>query len=102
MTNAQIVFAQRCKLLDAGAIKGTGEFVKVETNEGTKEMELPEEIHTFQGWKSRGFSVMKGQKAVARFAVWKHTSKEKEDGEVKESMFLQMAAWFSASQVQAI
>lgn len=67
---------------------------------------MPEAIHTFALWKQLGYSVKKGEKAIAKFAIWKHTSKtvENEDGEEEEktNMFLKTAAFFKLSQVEKI
>ena len=65
-------------------------------------------------WKQLGYQVKKGQKAVASFTIWKHTSKKEEmevtytDGtkgieEVDNSrMFMKLSSFFSASQVEKI
>jgi hypothetical protein len=105
MTNAQIIFLESCRLLEAGVIGSTGKVLSVENPDGTKtEMMEPEAIHTFAAWKARGFSVKKGEHAVAKFAIWKHATKtvEDDDGNEKETsrMFLKTAAFFTASQVE--
>ena len=106
MTNAMIILDESVRLMDEGVLAGTGEFITVENADGTKkQLEMPEEIHTFQGWKERGFSVKKGEKAIAKFPIWKHTSKTVEvDGEEEEktNMFMKMAAFFKMSQVERI
>jgi antirestriction protein ArdC len=62
-----------------------------------------EEIHTFQKWKSLGYSVKRGEKAVVNLAIWKHTSKvNAETQEEETAMFLKTAAFFSTSQVEKI
>ena len=108
MTNATIILNESVKLMNDGILAGTGEFVTMEYDDGTKEqVEIPEPIHTFQAWKSLGYSVKKGEKAVAKFPIWKHTSKTIVDEETKEesektSMFMKMSAFFKASQVEKI
>lgn len=105
MTNAQIVDNMKQRLLTEGKIKPTGRVLTAVDGEGNK-IEIPEaeEIHTFQTWKELGYRVMKGQKAIAKFPIWKFTVKElKAEGEErKTSMFLKTAAWFSRSQVEKI
>lgn len=68
--------------------------------------EMPEPIHTFQKWKSLGYSVKKGEKSDIKFPIWKHTSKKSIDdnNEEKEetSMFMKMSAFFRFSQVEKI
>lgn len=109
MTNEQIVFSNRMTLMEQGVIGTTGRTVKVADSAGNVFcVEEPEEIHTYQMWKSLGYQVRKGQKAVASFAIWKHVTKKKkedqseEDGEEKGRMFMKVASFFSASQVDAI
>lgn len=104
MTNEQIIMGQRIELLKAGIIGSTGRILTVVSVDGTKsEMEEPEEIHTYQGWRSYGYQVRKGEKAVAKFPVWKHRKDKMEnDGKTEEveKMFLTNAAFFKISQVE--
>lgn len=110
MTNAMIILTESVRLMKDGVLKGTGEFITVENEDGTKtELELPEEIHTFNGWKERGFSVKKGEKSKIKFPIWKHTSKEKSEEEKTgnpledapiTNMFMKMSAFFTAEQVE--
>ncbi len=109
MTNEQIVFTNRMTLMEQGVIGTTGRTVKVADNAGNEfYVAEPEEIHTYQAWKTLGYQVRKGQKAVASFAIWKHVTKKKskdkaeEDSEEKGRMFMKVASFFSASQVDAI
>ena len=104
MTNAQIIFNARVQLMEAGKIGTTGRAVEVMNEKGeTVMMKEPEEIHTFLAWKEKGYSVRKGEKAVAKFTIWKYASKkvETEDGEEeKGKCFMKCAAFFSAAQVE--
>jgi hypothetical protein len=64
MTNARIIFEESQRLMEEGTLKGTGRFITVEFEDGTTAtVEEPEEIHTFNGWKERGYSVKKGAKS---------------------------------------
>lgn len=111
MTNAMIILNESVKLMEEGKLKGTGEFVTVEINGETKQIEMPEEIHTFNGWKQRGFKVKKGEHSQIKFPIWKYTEKAKkaedltgnplEDTPVS-NMFLKLSAFFTAEQVEAI
>ena len=81
-------------------------------------MELPEVIHTFNGWKQLGYSVKKGEHSNIKFPIWKHTTKmldtntgnaeaDKINAEINEqgghtSMFMKMSSWFTAAQVEPI
>ena len=105
MTNATIILNESLRLMEEGVLKGSGQFVEIENEDGTKStMELPEEIHTFNGWKARGYSVKKGEKSGIKFPNWKHTAKkvENENGEEDEEthMFMKLSAFFTAAQVE--
>lgn len=68
---------------------------------------ITEEIHTFQIWKSMGYSVKKGEKACAKFPIWKYGGK-KSKGENGEDVvenphcFLKESAFFKKSQVEPL
>ena len=107
MTNEQIIFNNSVKLMESGKIGKTGRQFEVEDENGNKVMlDEPEPIHTFQAWKSRGFSVKKGEKAVAQFYIWKCVSKQIQDSEgmteEQKRMFMKKASFFRASQVMAL
>lgn len=119
MTNAMIILSESVKLMEAGVLAGTGQFMDVEDADGNKKrLEMPEPIHTFAAWKSMGYSVKKGEHAVAKFAIWKHTTKmldvntgdpetDKMNAEInvqggKSNMFMKVAAFFKYSQVEKI
>lgn len=86
MTNTQIIYENSVILAMSGTIKPG------------------EEIHTFQRWKAMGYSVRKGEKAVAKFPIWKMGTKKNDEGETEETgrMFMKMSAFFSASQVEPL
>lgn len=111
MTNEKIIFIESQKLAEAGKINYTGRTFKAVNMAGEEvEYKETEAIHTFQAWKEQGFSVKKGSKAVAQFPIWKYTSKKEmlpmKDGTEEEvetsNMFMKVAAFFSASQVEEI
>ena len=113
MTNAEIIFTAEQELAKDGIIKYTGRTFKGVDGEGN-EIEVPEteEIHTFNYWKQNGYMVQKGQKAVAKLKIWKHTGAKMETVETKDGgkveyqdhgrMFMKLSAFFSRSQVEAI
>ena len=93
MTNAGIILAHSMELVKEGKLALIDNF--------------PEPIHTFQIWKKLGYSVKKGEKAIAKFPIWKYTTKSVEDedtGEITEdsSMFMKTAAFFKFSQVEKL
>ena len=106
MTNAMIIMNESIRLMEEGILHGSGEFVTVETPDGTKKtVELPEPIHTFNGWKALGYSVKKGEHSKIKFTIWKHASKKAEkDGEEEEQdkMFMKLSAFFTFDQVEPI
>lgn len=105
MTNNEIITQARLDLLKEGKLKSTGrQFTAVIVKNGEKTeivVDEPEEIHTFAAWKQLGFSVKKGETAVARFAIWKYATKKAEETEDEVGrMFMKMSCFFSASQVE--
>lgn len=108
MTNAMIIMIESVKLMEEGIIKGSGIIGKTIDN---KEIELPEELHTYQSWKSLGYQVKKGSKAVAQFPIWKYMSKKKKEAEEAEPTEEQVekgycrmvkASFFTREQVEEI
>lgn len=111
MTNEEIIYEQRLRLMEEGVIGTTGRFF-IGKDEGGNEVRMnePEEIHTFQHWKELGYTVKKGQHAVAKFRIWKCASKakneeaenESREEEKNEVMFQKIAAFFTVAQTEKI
>ena len=105
MTNAQIIFIEGQKLAEAGIINYTGMVLKALNLAGEEvEVKETEPIHTYAAWKELGYQVQKGQKAVAKFPVWKYTSKKNEETGEEENahMFMKTASFFRLEQVAPI
>ena len=105
MTNAQIIFIEGQKLAEAGIINYTGRVLKALNPAGEEvEVKETEQIHTYAAWKELGYQVQKGQKAVAKFPVWKYTSKKNEETGEEENahMFMKTASFFRLEQVAPI
>lgn len=104
MTNEMIILNARFDLMQEGIIQGTGNLITVEDENGEKkQIEEPEEIHTYQGWKSLNRQVKRGEKSIAIIQIWKHTSKKtNNDEEEQEKMFLTKAFFFTEAQTEAI
>lgn len=106
MTNAQIILAEQIRLADEGILKYTGRILETVLADGTTtEIKEIQPIHTFQAWKKLGYKVKKGEKAIARFPIWKYTTKksESEDGEeekINSRMFMKVSAFFTDEQVE--
>ena len=86
MTNMAIIMGQMELLIADGVI--------TEENE----------IHTYGHWRKLGMIVDKGQKAIAKFPIWKYTKGKKKDMSEEEAQekgycFMKNAAWFSDKQV---
>lgn len=111
MTNANIILNESVKLMKENKLKGSGKIGTVEINGEQMQIELPEEIHTFNGWKERGFKVKKGEHSNIKFAIWKYTERAKKEEEKNGSladdvnishMFMKLSAFFTAEQVEPL
>lgn len=105
MTNAQIIFAEAQRLAAEGIISYTGREFKGQDSAGNAiTIKETEPIHTFAAWKELGFSVKKGEHAIAKFTIWKYRKKKAETDEETDTgkMFMKTAHFFKASQVEAI
>ena len=110
--NATIILNESIELMKKGIIGTTGRTitvtVKVNGKDEKQTFQEPEPIHTFQDWKTRGFIVKKGEKAIASFTIWNyHNNKKTEDDEpeglVKSGYYyMKKAAFFKYSQVKPI
>lgn len=101
MTNESIIFQERLRLLENGVIKATGRKIEMVSKDGHKDfIDEPEEIHTYSAWKSYGWQVKKGEHAITKLQIWKHTEKEIEDGEKTEKMFMKTAYFFVRAQCE--
>lgn len=106
MTNAQIIGNASFELMKAGLIGTTGRTLTFTDASGAEiTMPEPEEIHTYSAWAELGYQVQRGQKAVAKLTIWKHTTRKikTDDGEIeKENMFQKTSAFFARHQVEPI
>ena len=107
MTNAMIIFWESVELMNAGVLESTGRVLTMELPDGsTKEILEPEPIHTFACWKNLGYSVKKGEHAVAKFPIWKGSEKVVKDNDGNDTdetalkMFRKDAFFFKSSQVE--
>ena len=117
MTNAQIILQNSVFLMEQGILKATKEKILFADEEGNvREVNKPEEIHTFQTWKKLGYQVKKGEHAVAKFPVWKFKASKSskagaddrevgEDDELEKQKgrcFMKIAFFFTADQVKEV
>ena len=109
MTNAEIIMRESEALMAQGILASAGT-IEVQDEDGNKhEVDVPEDIHTYQGWKQLGSQVKKGEHAVARFAIWTPSKRKMDDDtdeakkvDAKPNMWLSTAYWFKASQVEEV
>lgn len=108
MNNTMIILLQQVELQKEGKLKFTGKKIKVVDLSGELvEIDEIQPIHTYKGWKSRGYQVKKGEKAVAKFPIWTYSVKKKSDEDEENSigtghMYMKMSAFFSDEQVEKI
>ena len=105
ITNTEIIIRESQRLLEDGKLKPTGRVFKFETSDGSTIMvKEAEPIHTFQVWKQMGFKVKKGEHAITRLSIWKHSQVKAKDGEEEDESksycFMKESCFFSASQVE--
>lgn len=106
MTNDMIILLAQQELLKEGKIQPTGRVFKTVDADGN-EISYPEAepIHTYAHWKSLGYQVQKGQKAITQLVIWKHVNGkvDEESGEEGQAkMFMKTASFFAAHQVKKI
>lgn len=103
MTNVAIILMESLKLMDKGILESAG---TMQTIDG-RQVEMPEEIHTYEGWKRMGYQVKRHEKAIAQFPIWKYTSKKvkvENEEEEQESgrCFMKLSSFFKMSQVEKV
>ena len=98
MKNEEIIFNTRVNLMNARIIGTTGNKVTVIQNEQEVEIDEPAEIHTYVGWKRKGFQVPKGTKAKVFIPIWNYINNP--DG--SQTMIQRNAPFFTPEQVVPI
>ena len=102
MTNEQVVWKERVRPMEEGIIGTAGEKETVDELGNTTTVKVPDEIHTYQAWKSRGYQVRKGSKAVTKLRIWKYVDGREDENGRKEPdrHFMKTASFFCRSQVE--
>ena len=106
MNNAMILMIETQKLAEAGVLKYTGRTFKAMNLAGEEvEFKEVEPIHTYAGWKSRGYKVQKGQHSDIKFPIWhyrknKPKNMDEEEASEKGYCYMKTASWFRFDQVQ--
>lgn len=109
VTNAEIITMEQLRLLEEGVLHYTGRKLKGVNMLTGEECEIDEiqPLHTYAKWKSMGYRVKKGEKAIAKFSIWKYTNKKPKDEEEVQQQgrgycFMKMSAFFTDTQVEKI
>lgn len=65
---------------------------------------ITETCHTYAHWKSLGYQVKKGSKALFKARIWKYAAKKKAEDtdEGQGRMFMKTASFFGLSQVEKV
>ena len=67
---------------------------------------IDEEVHTFAKWKSLGYKVKHGEKALFNTMLWKQSTKiiknDEDEEEKKTSMYMTKSFLFGRHQVEKI
>lgn len=63
---------------------------------------VTEEVHTYAKWKSMGYQVKRGSKALFKTTIWKYAKKKDENGDEEARIFMKSASFFGRSQVEKI
>ena len=106
MTNAMILMIETQKLAEEGKLKYTGNVFKALNTAGEEiEVKEVEPIHTFAGWKARGYKVVKGQHSDIKFPIWHYKKNKPKDMDEEEAVekgycYMKTASWFKSDQVE--
>lgn len=99
MKNEQIIMNTRINLMRNGQLGTTGRKMEYVDNDGViSEIDEPAEIHTYTGWKQRGFQVPRGTKARVFIPIWNYIT----DEEGNTVMMQRNAPFFLPDQVEKI
>jgi hypothetical protein len=99
MTNEQVIMNMRVRLMNSRVIGTTGNKMEWVDRDGViTEIDEPAEIHTYVGWKRRGYQVPKGTKAKVFIPIWNYLT----DEEGNTVMMQRNAPFFLPNQVEKI
>lgn len=75
MKNEQIIMNTRVQLMRNGQLSTTGKKMTYVDADGVEsQIDEPAEIHTYTGWKMRGFQVPQGTKSRIFIPTWTRTA----------------------------
>ena len=99
MKNEQIIMNTRVRLMQNKQLGTTGRKMPWVDRDGNEiEIDEPAEIHTYTGWKRRGFQVPQGTKSKLFIPIWNYST----DEEGNTVMMQRNAAFFTPDQVVPI
>ena len=93
MTNEQIIYDYATQVAELFTVPQAEQLLK-------KLGELP--LHTFQGWKKRGFIVKKGEKSAHCLKLWKMCKPKKDSDSDSSKMYLVKSYLFTEKQVEPL
>lgn len=103
MTNEQIIFNARVRLMTSNMIGTTGRKITIMENGQEKLIDEPAEIHTYAGWKRLGYQVRRGEKSRINIPIWTAGNIEGNENEQSQMfMFQRNASFFTPEQVDPI
>ena len=112
ISNEQIIFSARVRLLAEGKLTTTGRQIDVINGQGESiAIEEPEELHTYKQWQALGQQVKRGEKAIARLVIWQRTGRPRHDSDDSENpiirideghFFRKESCFFAAHQVEPV
>ena len=113
MTNEEIISRKSKELMAHGILKIAGYIDGLNEDGELIQIPMPEEIHTFAGWKALGYIVKKGEHARASFPVWTVSNRRQAGrngngvGNIENDIqtvncYRRKAYWFTRDQVEEI
>ena len=115
MTNKEIIATEQERLAEEGILKYTGRVLEMEMEDGEiVEIKEIQPIHTYKAWKQLGYQVKKGEKCIAKFAIWQYSTRKKKDKDADDEneeqvtdmvygkYFMKVSAFFTNEQVEKI
>lgn len=99
MKNEEIIMKTRINLMNNRQLGTTGRLMDYVTEDGElTQIDEPAEIHTYVGWKRKGYQVPIGTKSRVFIPIWNYTT----DDEGNTVMIQRNAPFFLPDQVVKI
>lgn len=108
MTNTQLIEIAKTRLAKDGVLSYTGRMISGINLATGERVQIPEiePIHTFLGWRERGYKIKKGEISYIKFPIWYFSKKKNcETGSnipERGDCHMRNTAWFTLKQVEPI